>query len=159
MIRNVFFIYCVLSAFFLHSIAFGETGKEILEKAIENYHFVRLNKAIFQSQKAVNFLKNKKDRAKAYFYMAASYIALGKEQKGAAAFQKALRTAPDEAPDPSEFSPTVLSVFEKAKKRLRGTLFVNVNKRGTEIFLNGKSYGRSKTENDKIHITSLKTGK
>ncbi|WP_375754410.1 PEGA domain-containing protein [Corallococcus exercitus] len=71
------------------------------------------------------------------------YAALRQYAQMETAFARALEANPDARLDPERVQPTVVALFESLRGRLQGTLSIDVDPSGAELWLDGRGLGQA----------------
>ena len=147
--NKLFFIFLILFNVFVYASSFEE-GK----KAFYNAEF----------QKAIDILENyrtqlenlptlPKDKLiETYLILAQSYIGLNKIDKAKIFFQKAIYLSPELELDESLYSPRVLDIFDRAKKEIIGSIYINTTPENAKVYINNKYVGLTPYQNNNIII-------
>ena len=114
----------------------------LLRQGVDNYKLGNYEKSIGNFQKVLQAVKIKKAVGKSHFYLALNFGVLGKLDKTRQHFLKALKADPTLILTAKKVRPQILSIFQKIRKSLIGTIEVAADRSGSKVFLNQKQVGK-----------------
>lgn len=123
----------------------ADGGNKLVKKQKFDPAIKALEDAVVQFDKAAPALTDVSPLVQAHVDLAVALWKRGREDEAQAQMQAAIRLDPDYKPDPKEYWPLFLRVYDqqwrKALREPRAKLKVDATVPGAEVFFNGKSVG------------------
>ncbi|MCP3137946.1 PEGA domain-containing protein [Pyxidicoccus xibeiensis] len=99
--------------------------------------------ALSHVDKGLQRTREEASEARLHLVRGEVYAALRQYTQMEAAFAQALESDPDVRLDPERVQPTVVTLFESLRERLRGELVIDVEPAGADLRLDGQPLGQS----------------
>lgn len=119
----------------------GKSAEALLKEAGDLLKQDNHRAALKVLGKARRKAKQPPTRARVHLLRGLAYGELGKKRRAKKEFERALRIAPLLEPGEGEAKDKGLALFQHVREQRKGTLQVEVDKKGALVFINGKEVG------------------
>ncbi|WNG35316.1 PEGA domain-containing protein [Archangium violaceum] len=114
-----------------------------LDAALEALSEGDFESALSRVEEGLRKTRDETRIARLHLVRGEAYAALRQYAQMEAAFAQALESDPDVRLDPERVQPTVVTLFEKLRERLRGELSIEVEPSGAKLRLDGQPLGQA----------------
>ncbi|ATB38133.1 hypothetical protein CYFUS_003564 [Cystobacter fuscus] len=114
-----------------------------LDAALEALSEGDFESALSRVDAGLKTTRDETEIARLHLVRGEAYAALRRYSQMEASFARALESDPDVRLDPERVQPTVVTLFESLRERLRGELAVEVDPSGARLLLDGQPLGQA----------------